>query len=124
MNDEKILQGGRMQIQLENKEGIVVFSVKGEIDLHSSPQLRQHLMEQITKGIKKILIDFSKTKYIDSSGLATLIEGLQKINANNGQLKLFGLTKSILDVFEVARLQDVFDIYDTKEDAFNEFSKK
>lgn len=112
-----------MQIQLKDEEGIMVFYVKGEIDLHNSPTLRQHLMEQIDKGTKKILIDFSEARYIDSSGLATLIEGLQKINADNGQLKLFGLTKNILDVFEVARLQDVFDIYITKEDAFNEFSK-
>src|SRR5512138_1563631 len=99
-----------MQIHLEKKNEIPVLSVEGEIDLYNSPKLRQHLTAQIGKTGKKLLIDFGKVKYIDSSGLATLIEALQKMNKVKGELKLCSLSKGIMDIFEVARLNDVFSI--------------
>lgn len=110
-----------MHIQIKEQDSVVIFMIEGEIDLYNSPGLRQQLTSKISKGAKKILVDFSEVKYIDSSGLATLIEGLQKMNRQKGQMKLCCLNQSIMDIFEVARLDDVFSIYDNAEDALNDF---
>lgn len=113
-----------MQINIEHDGVADVFEIEGEIDLHNSPELRKQLTGRINQGIKYILLDFSNVKYIDSSGLATLIEGLRKLNKVKGEIKLCNLNKTIRSVFEVSRLEDVFAIYPNREDALNEFSRK
>ena len=110
-----------MHVELKHTGEVLVLELSGEIDLYNSPQLRTNLNSAITGGEKKIVIDFEKVKYIDSSGLATLIEGLQKMNKEKGELKLCTLGQSIRDIFEVARLDDVFALYQTQKDAMNGF---
>ncbi|MDX9702008.1 MAG: STAS domain-containing protein [Candidatus Auribacterota bacterium] len=112
-----------MHIQIKEQGDIVIFQIEGEIDLYNSPGLRQQLTSRINKGSKKILVDFSNVKYIDSSGLATLIEGLQKMNRQKGRMMLCCLNQSIMDIFEVARLDDVFNIYNTAEEALDDMAK-
>ncbi len=113
-----------MQIHVHNDAELAVIEIEGEIDLYNSPKLRQQLSAQINHGINKILIDFAKVKYIDSSGLATLIEGYQKLTKNKGELKLCAMNKSIMDIFEVSRLNDVFSIYKSRKDALDAFKKQ
>ncbi len=112
-----------MHIQIKEQDDIVIFQIEGEIDLYNSPGLRQQLTSKITKGAKKIIVDFENVKYIDSSGLATLIEGLQKMTRQKGIMCLCALNQSIKDIFEVARLDDVFKIYATVEEAVNDIKK-
>lgn len=112
-----------MDIKVINSKNATVFEITGEIDLYNSPQLRQQLTETINKGVKFILLDFSSVKYIDSSGLATLIEGLRKLNKVKGEIKLCCMNKNIRDVFEVSRLEDIFAIYNSREEALNDFKK-
>lgn len=112
-----------MHIQITKKNDAVIFNIEGEIDLYNSPELRHKLTDEINKGTNKILLNFSKVKYIDSSGLATLIEGLQKMDRQKGELKLCGLQKAIMDIFEVARLEDVFSIHKTQEEALDDFKE-
>ena len=110
-----------MQLQVNKKEDIVIVEIEGEVDLYHSPSLRQELAKQIEHGAKKMLIDFEKVKYIDSSGLATLIEGLQKMNKAKGKFILCGLNSSIYDIFEVARLDGVFTVKNTQKDGLDAF---
>lgn len=112
-----------MHINLKNDGDIFIMELSDEIDLYNSPELRNQLTTAISRGEKKIVIDFANVKYIDSSGLATLIEGLQKMNREKGELKLCALRQSIRDIFEVARLDDVFAIYETQKDAVDEFKQ-
>jgi anti-sigma B factor antagonist len=55
--------------------------------------------------------------YIDSSGIATLVEGLQLADEHKIRFKLVGLSRAILEVFELVRLESVFEIYTTEEEA-------
>ena len=87
-----------------------VLSLEGEIDLHVSPQIGASLQSMAAKKPPQLVVDLSKVTYIDSSGLAVLIEAMQDVNAYGGKFALSGLQESVRPIFEIARLDQVFRI--------------
>lgn len=100
---------------------IEIVEIFGEVDLYSSPELRSTLIELTGKKHKHILVDLENVKYMDSSGVATLVEALQQVGKYSGKLKLANLRDAVKDVFELSRLDKVFDIYVSVEAAENSF---
>lgn len=76
--------------------------------------------EEISKN-KKNLIDLSKVDFVDSAGLGSLLSCLKKAKSAGGELKLFGLTKSVRSLFELMRMQKIFSIYDDRSIAIASF---
>lgn len=99
----------RMAIAPQNQTGIL--ALEGEIDLHRSPQVKETLEPLVSQKVPRILVDFSRVTYIDSSGLATMIEALQRIQSYGGKFAMFGLRESVRNIFEIARLDQIFSIY-------------
>jgi len=89
----------------------------GEIDLHRSPEVKELLTPLVERKAPRILLDLSGVNYIDSSGLAVLIEALQRVLSYGGQLGIFGLQESVKSIFEIARLDQVFQIFRDEEAA-------
>ena len=85
--------------------------LEGEIDLHVSPQIGASLGGMVAKKPAQLVVDLSKVSYIDSSGLAVLIEAMQDVNAYGGKFALSGLQESVRPIFEIARLDQVFRIF-------------
>jgi len=85
-------------------------TVCGKVDIHSSPQLRQALKPLLTAKRKRISIDLKQVSFMDSSGIATLVEGLQWSREHGGHFILSGLSQNVQDVFELAKLDTVFEI--------------
>ena len=97
---------------IEKSEGsILVLTVSGEIDLNQSPTLRTTLRAKATAKTPCLLLDFSAVVYIDSSGLATLIEYYQSCRAFAGKLAICSLTPRVRSSFDLVRLSEVFAIY-------------
>ncbi|XHR28202.1 MAG: STAS domain-containing protein [Chthoniobacteraceae bacterium] len=88
-----------------------VLALEGEIDLHEAPRLREEVRKVLDKHPHTLYVDFSGVTFIDSSGLAVLIEAMQRINADGGQLALFGIHDAVETIFHIARLDQVFRIY-------------
>ena len=88
-----------------------VLPLEGEIDLHVSPQIGASLAAIIDKKPQKVVVDLSKVTYIDSSGLAVLIEAMQNVGAYGGMFALSGLQDGVRPIFEIARLDQVFRIF-------------
>ncbi len=88
-----------------------VLPLDGEIDLHVSPQISASLAAMIKKKPAKLVVDLAGVTYIDSSGLAILIEAMQGVGAYGGKFALAGLQESVRPIFEIARLDQVFQIY-------------
>ncbi len=88
-----------------------VLPLEGEIDLHISPSVTASLQSMIKKRPAKVVVDLSRVTYIDSSGLASLIEGMQNVEEYGGKFALAGLQENVRTVFEIARLDQVFGIY-------------
>lgn len=85
--------------------------LEGEIDLHRSSEIKALLAPLLERKTPRILIDLSRVTYIDSSGLATFIEALQRVLGYGGKLGLFGLQESVRNIFGIARLDQVFQVF-------------
>jgi anti-sigma B factor antagonist len=88
-----------------------VFPLEGEIDLHVSPRVAESLRTMIKQKPTRLVVDLSAVTYIDSSGLAVLIEAMQDVEAYGGKFFLAGLQENVRPIFEIARLDQVFIIF-------------
>jgi anti-sigma B factor antagonist len=98
-------------------ETTCLLDIEGEIDVYTSPQLKQDLVQLAERGIKKVIINLSKVEYLDSTGLGVLIGGLKRLREAGGNLALFGPGMRIQRIFEITGLNKIFDIYGTEEEA-------
>jgi len=104
-----------MKHEINEQGGAVVISFIGDVDLQTSPDARKVLLECVTKG-KPILVDLSRVGYIDSSGVASLVESFQNAKKAGQNLVLVSVSDGALRVLKLARLDKVFTICDTLED--------
>jgi len=88
-----------------------VLPLDGEIDLHVSPEVAESLRSMIAKKPPQVVIDLTRVTYLDSSGLAVLIEGMQNVQEYGGRFGLAGVQEDVKHVFDIARLDQVFEIY-------------
>ena len=88
-----------------------VLALKGEIDLHVSPSVTASLNQMIEKKPQRMVVDLSEVTYIDSAGLAALIEAMQKVEGYGGKFLLAGLQETVRSIFEISRLDQVFQIF-------------
>jgi anti-sigma B factor antagonist len=100
------------------EKGTTIVDVVGQIDLGSSPALRKTLLESLN-GTKSVAINLSAVRYIDSSGIASLVEVLREARNSEKRLVLFGVTGAVLQVLQLTRLNGVFEICETEEQALN-----
>jgi anti-sigma B factor antagonist len=91
-----------------------IVDVTGEIDLGSSPTLRKTLMDEL-QTTELLAINLSAVRYIDSSGIASLVEVLQGARKASKRLMLYGLTPAVMQVLQLTRLTGIFEIFGTEE---------
>jgi len=110
-----------MNITEEKKDGVTICNINGEININTSPQLRKVFESFVQTGAVKIVIDFSQVSYIDSSGLATFIELLQRLKKVSGTFRICCMNQKVRNIFEVTKLHKLFEIFDTRETALSNF---
>ena len=104
-----------MNYQTRKEQDATVVAFEGDVDLQSSPDARKVLLEMVGKG-KPIMVDLSEVGYIDSSGVASLVESFQAARKSGQDLVLISVSDGAKRVLELARLDKVFTICDTLED--------
>lgn len=92
-------------------DGVHLIALSGDIDLQHSPKMRQLLQAKASHQVPLLLLDFTDVKYIDSSGLATLVEYYQKSRSYSGRIAMAGLSSRVRNVFDLVRLSEIFSIY-------------
>ena len=101
----------KLHIEVEKpRDGLVVIRPSGAVDLASSPALRSILGEAIAESPARVVVDLTQVPYMDSSGVATLVEALQQSRKKSILFALCALQDRVNSVFEIARLDTVFDI--------------
>lgn len=88
----------------------IICHIDGEININSIPAIKKVLDKFIAKKMPKIIIELSRVTYVDSSGLALLIEALKNIKLYKGNLELTNLTPRIKNIFEIKKLDRLFNI--------------
>ncbi len=111
-----------MKVQVRNADNITIIDCSGEIDLYSSTDLRDALMKSIQAGGPSVLVNMQEVGYIDSSGIATLVEALQRSQQTQTRFGLFALRSNARSVLELARLQTVFNIFGDEREALDKIA--
>ncbi len=100
-----------LQIEVNERNGCEVIAAQGEVDLYSSPDLRNAILKTIAKSRNgTVAIDLAEVAYMDSSGVATLVEGLQQSQKKKKTFCLLTPARSVMKVLELARLDSIFDV--------------
>lgn len=107
-----------MQIAFRVEDGYTIFDLSGDIDLAHSPQMRKALLGEIReKKVPKVFLNMKNVRYIDSSGIASLVEGLKASREMSSRLILYALSTSVREVMQLSRLQKIFEIFDDEQQA-------
>ncbi len=98
--------------ETEEADGMRLVRVTGEVDMSWSQDLRREILDALSKG-PAVGVDLSAVSYMDSSGIAALVEGFQQSRAVKKRFALIAPSDSVRSVLELARLDRVFPIHDT-----------
>lgn len=101
-----------MNLHLEQHNGFgILFIHEERIDAHNSNELKEYLLHLIEQGERNLVVQLEQVRFIDSSGLGALLSGHKNAAAKAGRLVLSNVQKQVLSMFEITRLNTVFDIY-------------
>jgi anti-sigma B factor antagonist len=95
----------------------IVLSLTGEVDLYTCPELKTELLRVIDEGAQVVVVDLSGTSFIDSTGLAVLIRGAERLRTNDGRLTVVVVDPSLRKIFEVTGLDRIFTIHGSRDEA-------
>lgn len=104
-----------MSLSIERTEsgGALIFKPQGEVDLSSSPELRKVLLAAAKEGAGAVAVNLASVEYMDSSGVAVLIEGLKATQEESKEFVLIAPSKQVMKVLQLSKLDTVFTVRDT-----------
>ena len=111
-----------MDIQVDKTNNVHLVILEGEININNSMELQKVLDELIDSGSRQILVDFDKVIFIDSSGLAVLINTVSNLQEDNGHLRLCNVNRKIKGIFEITKIHKIMDICESREIGLKEFA--
>lgn len=104
-------------LEVDDRNPYSVLTVKGEVDVYSAPRLRERLVDLVSQGHRKIVVDLDAVDFLDSTGLGVLVGGLKRLRSHGGDLSLVCTQARILKVFEITGLTTVFKISESVDEA-------
>jgi anti-sigma B factor antagonist len=107
-----------MQISIRCVDNATIVDISGDIDLANSPEVRKTLLHEVRDNRRsRVVLNLSEARYIDSSGVASLVESLKASRDMGSRFILVGLSGPAREVLQLSRLLKVFEIYDTEVEA-------
>jgi anti-sigma B factor antagonist len=107
--------------QSRDGSGVTVVKAEGQLIVGNRQELKDLVFAALDKGERRILIDFSQTGYIDSSGLGALVSISKRVREAGGELRLSGLNEDLRSLFELTKLDTLFAIAETPQQALSSF---
>jgi anti-sigma B factor antagonist len=104
------------EVAVEDRDGWQILTLAGEVDVATAPRLRDRLVQLITDGPPRLVVDMSGLSFIDSMGLGALVSGLKRARAHDGDLRLAGPSDHVTKVLAITRLDQAFVVGDTVAD--------
>ena len=107
-----------MQISARHLDKTTIFDISGDIDLATSPELRKPLLRELRElRTPRVVLNLKAVRYIDSSGVASLVEGLKAARDVGARFILFGLNTTVREVLQLSKLVRIFEICESEEQA-------
>ncbi|MDX1674140.1 MAG: STAS domain-containing protein [Longimicrobiales bacterium] len=110
-----------MGFEVSREGDVTVLDVEGQLIVGNRQELKQMVLDRLEEGEKRFLVDFDKTGYIDSSGLGVLVSLSKKIREQGGELRLANLNEDLRTLFELTKLDTLFQIADSRDEALSSF---
>lgn len=111
-----------MEIPIESSHNVTVAEVPvKELDAGNAAELKS-AMSQIIEQNSRIVLDVRKMQFVDSSGLGAILSCLRQLSAKGGDLKLCCMTRQVRSAFELVRLNRIFDVFESREEAVRAFN--
>jgi len=99
-----------LKIEKSTSNQVTVITVRGEVDLYTSPDLRKAIMDAVRTAGARVAVDLGGVEYMDSSGVATLVEGFKSANEHSKTFTLAAPSDAVMKVLELAKLDGIFEI--------------
>jgi anti-sigma B factor antagonist len=110
-----------MEIAVEKTGDVAVVEIPvEELDASNAAELKRDI-GPVLEANKKVVLDLSRLRFVDSSGLGAMLSCLRQLTGRGGDLRLAGMSKPVRALFELVRMHRIFDIYGTKEEAIRAF---
>ena len=109
-----------MTFQLTRTDHVLVVDVDGQLVVNNRQEFKQAIIDQIELGARVVVVDFSNSAYIDSSGLGALVSLGKRLRDAGGDLRLAGLNEDLRTLFELTRLDSLFPMFASRADAIAE----
>lgn len=110
-----------MNFEVSRQGDITIVEVTGQLIVGNRQELKDEVIGLVDSGSRKFLIDFRDTAYIDSSGLGVLVSLSKKIREKGGEMRLSNLNEDLRTLFELTKLDTLFHIADSREQALQGF---
>lgn len=110
-----------MEVAIEKEDGIWIVTPRlDDLDASNSKEFKEKMAPVLKEG-SKVVLDMGHVKFVDSSGLGAILSCLRKLNKGDGDLFLYGLNKPVQTLFELVRMNRVFKIYASKDEALKAY---
>lgn len=110
-----------MELVVEHLHPAVLVRLSGDVDAGSVQLLREAFDRLVAEGQHRFVIDVTAVPFMDSAGLACLVQLFKRVRIGEGDVRISGLQPAVLRIFELVRLTRVFEIFDTAEQACASF---
>ncbi|WP_197024284.1 STAS domain-containing protein [Nocardiopsis sp. CNT312] len=101
-----------MELKISSRSrDVAVVTVSGEIDLYTAPRLRSGLIEALDDGVRRLVVDMSRTEFCDSTGISVLLSAMKRSRGKGGDVELVAPKAAVRKVLEVTGLDEVFTIH-------------
>ena len=106
-----------MSFTLARTNDRLVVDVDGQLVVGNRQEFKQAILDEVEQGVRLVIVDFSKSAYIDSSGLGALVSLGKRLREAGGDLRLTGLNDDLRTLFELTRLDSLFPLFSSREHA-------
>ena len=110
-----------MPFVIETAGEVLVVAVVGQLVVGNRQEFKQTVTDEVERGARRVLVDFSETGYVDSSGLGALVSINKRVREAGGEMRLASLNEDMRTLFELTRLDTLFKLYATRADALAQF---
>lgn len=110
-----------MSFAIKKSGDVCVVDVEGQLIVGNRQELKQKVLDELERGERRFLVDFSQTGYIDSSGLGVLVSLSKKIRESGGELRLASLNDDLKTLFELTKLDTLFQIAHSRDAGLSSF---
>lgn len=114
------MQVDRDEFRLESSRlsgDTTLIELRGQVDLHTAPELKEHLVSAIDEGAVNVVVDLTETTFIDSMTLGVLLGAVRRLRPRGGRLRIVCDDPNVRKIFEITLLDRVFALYPTRERA-------